>query len=166
MDDIHIEYSRPWHLREVDALEATSFTIPPELLASVTTSRRRLPGVRLVALKDDHVVGYLTGMWFFEPPPVRGCRSLYIMALAVDGRYQRRGIGRRLLTSTFERGGARGARSFHLHVQVENTGAIALYQSLNFEVRQRNANAYGPGLHCLLMVRPARVEDRGTAGAG
>jgi ribosomal protein S18 acetylase RimI-like enzyme len=70
-----------------------------------------------------------------------------------------------LLTTAFERAGARGATSYHLNVQVENTGAIALYRALGFELRDRLANVYGPGLDGLLMVRRAGSTNRSDDAA-
>jgi ribosomal protein S18 acetylase RimI-like enzyme len=165
MDGIRIEYARRAHRSEIAALEARSFTIPAKLLPSATRTRDREPGVCLVALEGDRVVGYLSGVWAYEPPMARDRRSLYIMALAVDEGHRRRGIGRRLLSATFERAEARGGRRFLLQVQEENAGAIALYQSVGFRITQRHENSYGPGLHGLSMWRPGRMEEGGESAA-
>jgi ribosomal protein S18 acetylase RimI-like enzyme len=166
MDVIRIEYSRRTHRSAIGELEASSFTIRPEMLVPVTHSRLSDMGVRLVALKHDRVVGYLAGTWRFDSPPVRRVRRLWIVALAVDAQYRRQGIGRRLLTAAFERAGARGARSFHLSVQVENTGAIALYESLGFEVRERQLGSYGVLRDGFWMIRTSADTDRGSASGG
>ena len=163
MVEIRIEYAHRIHSAEIDALEARSFTIRGELLETVTRSRRQEPGVRLVAISEGHVAGYLAGTWFHETPG-RRVRSLWVIALAVESRLRRRGIGRRLLAALFERGCARGAVRYHLLVQVENGGAIALYESLGFERHAQNPNVYGPGRHGLKMIREARPEDRRVAG--
>ena len=52
-------------------------------------------GVLLVAEVEECVVGFITG----EPL----ANAFHIFALAVDPNYGQRGIGRRLLLSTFER---------------------------------------------------------------
>ncbi len=165
MNDIWIEYARRAHHGEIAALEARSFTIPAELLPSATRNRELEPGVCLAALERAHVVGYLLGVWVYEPPVARDRRSLYIMALAVDEGYRRRGIGRWLLSATFERAKAPGGGRYLLQVQVENAGAIALYQSLGFRIAGRHENSYGPGLHGLSLARARRREEGGESPA-
>jgi ribosomal protein S18 acetylase RimI-like enzyme len=165
MDGIRIEYARRAHRGEIAALEARSFTIAAKLLPSATRTRDREPGVCLVALEGDRVVGYLSGAWAYEPPMARDRRSLYIIALAVDEGHRRRGIGRRLLSATFERAEARGGRRFLLQVQEENAGAIALYQSVGFRITQRHEDSYGPGRHGLSMAHPGRWEAGGEHAA-
>jgi ribosomal protein S18 acetylase RimI-like enzyme len=168
MNDIAIEYFRLKHIQEVAALETVSYSILPEPLVHEAMTGGRAWGMSLIAIEDKAIVGYLEGSWFFEPKACRGNRSLYIMAVAVDGRFRRRtqGIAERLLTGTFAHAVARGARSFHLRVQVENQSAIDLYQSLGFEVRVWLSDAYGPGEDGLLMVRATRIEDRPGAPPG
>ncbi len=159
MVQISIEYARRVHSAEIDALEARSFTIRGELLETVRRSRRQEPGVRLVAIAEGHVAGYLAGTWLFETPRQR-LRSLCVIALAVDKPFRRVGIGHRLLTTLFERGCARGALRYYLSVQVENAGAIALYEATGFMRRSHNPDSYGPGRDGITMVREARPEDR------
>jgi ribosomal protein S18 acetylase RimI-like enzyme len=160
---VHIEYALPVHEAQIAAIEARSFSIAGHMLDDVKKSRRRDAGVRLVAVDGSRIVGFVIGSWYFRAPwsdPDLRVRHLSINALAVDEPLRRCGIGRRLMTTLFERGGARGAESYCLMVQIENGGAIALYESLGFGQRQLARNAYGPGRNGLLMSRPARPEDR------
>jgi ribosomal protein S18 acetylase RimI-like enzyme len=156
MDVVCIEYLRASQVEEVHALEERAYSfVLPDSMRTATRLRKREGGVRLVAVSSEHVVGYVTGSWFWEPPVSRDARSLYIVALAVDEQHRRKGIARRLMGALFERAGARGARNYQLHVEVENRGAIALYESLGFKVLQQFANCYGPGQQGLSMVRSA-----------
>lgn len=161
---VYIEYARRVHSAEIAAIEARSFTISRSLLEDVARSRSRDSGVRLVAVDERRVVGFVTSSWLFVQPALwHGfrVRDLSINALAVDEPFRRRGIGCRLLTALLERGGARGAQGYLLMVQAENSGAITLYESLGFEFSDRAVDAYGQGLDGLVMKRPATPGDRG-----
>jgi [ribosomal protein S18]-alanine N-acetyltransferase len=160
---VRIEYASPAHEAQIAAIEARSFSIAGHMLEDVKKGRRRDAGVRLVALDESRIVGFVIGAWFFKvpwPDPALRLRHLSINALAVDAPFRRCGIGRRLMTTLFERAGARGADSYCLMVQVENMRAIALYDSLGFGRIELARDAYGPGLNGLVMSRRARPEDR------
>jgi ribosomal protein S18 acetylase RimI-like enzyme len=160
---LRIEYASRAHEARIAAIEAHSFTIAGHMLDVVRRRRCRDAGVRLVAIGEGGVVGYVIGGWYFKVPwrdPALRLRHISVNALAVDAPFRRSGIGRRLMTALFERAGARGADSYVLMVQAENVHAIALYESLGFERAQWAHNAYGGGRHGFLMSRQALPEDR------
>ena len=55
-----------------------------------------------------------------------------IVKVAVSGKYQRRGVGRRLLQGTMEKMREKGVRVFHLEVREGNQAAVGLYEKLGF----------------------------------
>ena len=55
-----------------------------------------------------------------------------IVKVAVSGKYQRRGVGRRLLQGTMEKMREKGVRVFHLEVRESNQAAVGLYEKLGF----------------------------------
>jgi len=73
--------------------------------------------------------------WFFQPVEnTDGTVDLYIIALAVDARFRRRGIGRLLFQQALGAAKLGGARSITLHVQTSNSDALDFYNKLGFEV--------------------------------
>ncbi|MBL8859213.1 MAG: GNAT family N-acetyltransferase [Planctomycetes bacterium] len=157
-----IEYAASRHAQSIAELEAHAFTINAEQLEEVKRSRARDPGVRLVAVAEQGVAGFVVGSWFVcaeasNPSLVR--RRLWINAVAVGTPFRRNGIGRRLMNALFERAEARGAHGYALMVQVENLAAIELYKSLGFKRSQLAQSAYGKGLHGLIMKRRVKQLD-------
>jgi len=74
--------------------------------------------IRLKAMADDQMVGFIAG----DPRPREGWG--WIATVAVDPRYQRRGIGRALLQACERRLKVPKAR---LTVRLSNYSAIAMY---------------------------------------
>ena len=55
-----------------------------------------------------------------------------IVKVAVSEKYQRRGVGHRLLEETIEKLREKGVRVFHLEVRKSNQAAVGLYEKLGF----------------------------------
>ena len=72
--------------------------------------------------RDRHNVGWMVA------------DELHINSLAVDEKWRRRGIARRLLQHVFHESVAAGARSATLEVRQSNTAGRALYERLGFAV--------------------------------
>ena len=99
-------FSEPWSLAEFDFLAADE--------------RSHQVGVWY----NERLVGY--AMALVED---LGC---HLINLAVEGPYQRRGWGRRLVRSLTALASARGAHSCHLEVRASNEAALHLYSGLGF----------------------------------
>jgi ribosomal protein S18 acetylase RimI-like enzyme len=92
---------------------------------------------RLVAIRDDVVVGYVAA-------ELQADGSLYVEYLGVEPTERGRGIGRLLISRAMQRGGAADAPYAHLNVRVPNVAARALYASLGF-VEERVVTPYRRG---------------------
>lgn len=80
--------------------------------------------IRLKAMADDQMVGFIAG----DPRPRDGWG--WIATVAVDPRYQRRGIGRALLHACERRLEVPKAR---LTVRLSNYSAIAMYEKHGYQ---------------------------------
>jgi len=83
---------------------------------------------RLYSLRaaDGRVVAYCACWMLLD--------ELHINSLAVDERWRRRGLARRLLVEVFREAAAAGARSATLEVRQSNQAARSLYEGLGFVV--------------------------------
>lgn len=78
-----------------------------------------------------------------------------IRTLAVDIKYRRKGIGSYLVHAILDVCMQNSIHELMLHVQVDNSDAIAFYQGLKFKVRER-IDFYYIGIHnphCFVMVQ-------------
>jgi [ribosomal protein S18]-alanine N-acetyltransferase len=96
------------------------------------------------------VVGYLC-LWEIG-------HEIHITNLAVHPEWRRRGVARRLLAAALAGGVARGVTLAFLEVRPSNTRALALYESLGFQViGRRNGYYFDTGEDALVME--ARLGD-------
>jgi ribosomal protein S18 acetylase RimI-like enzyme len=87
------------------------------------------------------------------PPAHRGFADL--VAIAVDSRHRRTGVGRALLTRVIASLEARGEPSLLvLTVADDNDVAIALFRSLGFEMIQGSLGRYAGGQTSRRMAKP------------
>jgi ribosomal protein S18 acetylase RimI-like enzyme len=91
----------------------------------------RTPGAVFVAARGgDRLLG---GVWAAVQGPDRAGEA-WIFFLWVDPSVRRQGLARRLVEATATRVREQGATDLALNVFGDNTGAIALYESLGFGV--------------------------------
>ena len=90
------------------------------------------------------IVGYLC-LWEIG-------HEIHITNLAVHPEWRRRGVARKLLGSALLEGVARGVTLAFLEVRPSNTRALALYESLGFQViGRRNGYYFDTGEDALVM---------------
>jgi diamine N-acetyltransferase len=82
---------------------------------------------RLVEL-DGHVVGFIMTFPFED----KGEPRLNLVRLLIDGRFQRRGIGRTVVEMLIDEAVHEGIVTLTLSVQPDNAPAIALYRATGF----------------------------------
>jgi ribosomal-protein-alanine N-acetyltransferase len=99
------------------------------------------------------IVGYLS-LWEIG-------HEIHITNLAVHPEWRRRGVARQLLGAALIEGVARGVTLAFLEVRPSNTRALALYESLGFQViGRRNGYYFDTGEDALVME--ARMGGDGT----
>jgi L-amino acid N-acyltransferase YncA len=111
---------------------AISFEAEPP---SVTEMARRITGTSsrypwLVAELDGAVAGYAYASAFRERAAYRWAVEVTVY---VDGSHHRRGIGRALYESLFERLAAQGFRMACGGITLPNPASVALHESVGFE---------------------------------
>lgn len=84
--------------------------------------------------KDGQVIGYI-GVWIMY-------EQAQITTVGVDERYQRQGIGHKLMAEAIAFALSQECEVMSLEVRVSNVQAIALYQSLGFEVQTIRKDYY------------------------
>lgn len=104
------------------------------------------------------VVGYLC-LWEIG-------HEIHITNLAVHPEWRRRAVGRRLLAGALAEGIARGVALAFLEVRTSNTRALALYESLGFQVIGRRTGYYFDTGEDALVMEARLGGDAAPAVAG
>jgi ribosomal-protein-alanine N-acetyltransferase len=122
------------HLRAVLQIEQQVYPRPWSF--GVFMSELNLRGSRhyVAARTSGRIAGY-AGLMF-------GYEESHVTNIAVDPRWQRHGIGTRLMVNLFCSSLARRARQMTLEVRVSNTAAQAMYRRFGFEVEGVRKNYY------------------------
>ncbi len=125
---------------EVVAIERASFPTP----WTETTYQRELTGnpaaYLFVAIRvnegmnSEAILGYI-GFWFIAD-------EIHISTIAVHPEHRRQGYGRWIMASALRKACDLGASMASLEVRESNHGAIALYESLGFQLRGRRPGYY------------------------
>jgi ribosomal protein S18 acetylase RimI-like enzyme len=84
----------------------------------------------LLALADQRPVGFVSGVEMTHPD--KGT-EMFLYELAVDERFRRQGIGRRLVRALAELAVSRGCYGMWVGVDSDNTAALATYRSAGAE---------------------------------
>lgn len=100
--------------------------------------------VRLKAVNNGEMIGFAA----CDPRPSQSIA--WISTIAVDPRYQRRGIGRALLRACEERAGQPRVK---LSVRVTNHGAIALYEKEGYRTVDVWGRYYSDNEDALVMEK-------------
>lgn len=100
--------------------------------------------IRLKAVEDEKMVGFVAG----DPRPRDGWG--WIATIAVDQRYQRRGIGTALLHECESRLGVPRAR---LTVRLSNGAAISLYEREGYQTIDIWKSYYNDGEDAMVMEK-------------
>jgi len=100
--------------------------------------------IRLKAVEADEMVGFIAG------DPRQSDGVAWISTIAVDPRFQRRGIGRALLQACETQ---LGFPVIKLSVRLSNYGAIALYEKEGYRTSDVWRGYYNDGEDGLVMVK-------------
>ena len=100
--------------------------------------------IRMKAVEDGQMVGFIAG----DPHPRDGWG--WIATIAVDPRYQRRGIGRALLHACEDKLGVPRAR---LTVRLSNQAAISMYEKEGYLTTDLWKAYYNDGEDAMVMEK-------------
>jgi [ribosomal protein S18]-alanine N-acetyltransferase len=114
-----------------------------------------LNGIRLKALADGRLVGFVAG----ERKPAEGCA--WIITIGVLPEYQRQGIGARLLA---ESEGLLNMPVIKLTVRESNQGAIALYRKYGYQPQYTVPRYYSGGENGVVMEKALNKTETGQHG--
>lgn len=143
---ILIRKFRPTDLSRVYEVECKSFKDPYDVFFLLNL-HELYPDTFLVAERNGVVVGYLIARLIG--------RKGHIIAIAVEPRYRRQGIGQALMESVTEILRAKGAEELFLEVRASNLDAIRFYEKLGFRQAQLIPRYYADGEDgVLLRKRP------------
>lgn len=108
------------------------------------------PGRFQQVLVDEtgKLVAYLFTAWQYL--------DLHVLKVATLPEVRRLGLARRLMRIAEAHCGAMEGESVTLEVRPSNTGAIALYKSMGYQVAGERAGYYTSGESALIMTRKAR----------
>jgi ribosomal-protein-alanine N-acetyltransferase len=112
------------HLKAVVAIEEQVFPTPWSLSLYLSELAMGSTRAYFVALSGTEVVGY-AGLML-------AVGEGHVTTIGVAPRWQRKGIGRRLLLELAHTARERGAEDLTLEVRLSNTGAQALYHQFGF----------------------------------
>lgn len=126
-------------LRDIDALLALeNACYPPHQAYSRAEYRYALATARAVNIAwcDDEIVGFV-GAFYHS-----GWRVGHVFTVNVHPKARGQGLGKRLMGECERELLERGMQRVILEVNVDNKGAIALYDACGYERRQRLADYY------------------------
>lgn len=124
---------------ELLSLETASFVTSDGLLTE-RAFRYHIKRSNLCLIARDEDSNQMTAYVLVLPHR----KSARIYSLAVAKKFQHRGIARAMLREVMDEICNRGIPVLKLEVRRENTGAIALYQSLGFHIQNIIQDYYGP----------------------
>jgi ribosomal-protein-alanine N-acetyltransferase len=113
--------------------------------------------VRLKAVENNEMIGFVGG----DPRPSQS--FAWIATIAVDPRYQRRGIGRLLLRACEEQIKLPRMR---LSVRISNHNAISLYENEGYQTVDVWGRYYSDNEDALVMEKKLRAGKRKLGNAG
>ena len=151
--NIVIRECRETELREVAEIERLCFRnpYPLQLLAML---RALYPELFLVAIVENHVVGYVSAV-------VRQEGVGHIVSLCVHPAYRRKGIGIALMEEIERRlRNIFGICKFRLEVRVSNAPAINLYRKLGYRIINRIEQYYHDGEDAYLMMKDVCSDNK------
>lgn len=113
-----------------------------------------MPEAFLVAEADGRHVGYImckTEFGFSNFKKLGFVKKGHMVSVAVLPEFRGKGVGRALVEEAVTGARIRSCDEFYLEVRCSNSGAIRLYDALNFESRNRLRSYYRDGEDAYLM---------------
>ena len=155
VSEVSIGRARYSDLDQLVALDARSFSQADryghrEWAGILNESLAAGPARIVVARSARRIVGAVVVVPEFES------MHASIMSIAVEHRYRRTGVARRLMYAALAQLSAH-IRTVSLEVRVENAGARALYERLGFRVGRKMRKYYADGAAALEYRAPIQI---------
>lgn len=122
---VQVRAAAPHEVGEILAVDAAAFEPFWRVNAAIIRQGLQPAAALLVAVQEEHVVGYLLAHTWR--------RAAYVSRLGVLPSWQQQGIGRRLLCEALAMLARDGVREVRLNTQQDNHQARRLYEQLGFE---------------------------------
>ena len=113
----------------IEAVDSAAFEPAWQLNQASLVKTYHLSAWHSVAILEGEIVGYQMSTTAFD--------SAHLARLAVDPRWQRRGVGHGLVQDMLETFSAIGVKSFSVNTQASNVHSLSLYHSFCFEREDR-----------------------------
>ena len=133
IDHVVIKKMEPSHIEKVSFLEKAIFSQPWSNQGFLEALSRK-DTIFLIAEAEGEVIGY-GGMYC-------AADEGEITNVAIEEKFRKNGIGRKLLKELLEESEKEGIRQVFLEVRVSNESALCLYQSMGFEIAGVRKNFY------------------------
>lgn len=117
-------------LSAVEAIDIAAFDPAWQLNRASLVKTYHRSSWHSIAILDGEVVGYQMSTSLFD--------TAHLARLAVDPRWQGKGVGHRLVEDMLETFSAIGVSTFSVNTQASNIRSLSLYQSLGFEREDRD----------------------------
>jgi ribosomal-protein-alanine N-acetyltransferase len=95
--------------------------------------------ISLVAIEDGRIVGFIIGAIYVERKALGG----HVLTIDVLPRYQRKGVGLRLMQAIERIFVEKDVKTCHLEVREDNLKALGLYEKVGYEKTRRLKSYYG-----------------------
>jgi ribosomal-protein-alanine N-acetyltransferase len=130
-------------------LDKVYFPYSPWSVAQFKEEFAGIPSTRFfeLAISDNQIVGY-AGVIVPGPDTVADILTVTV----IDG-FRRQGIAKRLIADIERYCQSKGSSAIMLEVATDNTGAIALYESLGFSQISKRSNYYGSKKDAFVMQK-------------
>lgn len=116
---------------------------------------RELPEAFIIAELDGKIVGYIMCKIEFGFSNFRKLgfvKKGHVVSVAVLDEHRNKGVGKALMLEGINGVMHRKGDEIYLEVRVSNTGAIKMYEKLNFEIKSRLRSYYRDGEDAYLMA--------------
>lgn len=136
---ITIETASMRHMDRLYEIERECFKDEAFSRQQITNLLKEYNSISLVAIENDNIAGFIIA----EMSARRSALDGHVLTIDVSPKYQRRGIGLKLLQEIEKIFMEKGIRTCHLEVREDNVEALRLYEKTGYERIGRLKNYYG-----------------------
>ena len=147
-------------LSTIFALDEVCFEPPFRFSARAMKQFAEARNALTVIAETD--TGEIPGFCIAHVERARRGLAAYVVTLDVAPQYRRHGLARQMVECIERQSVEAGCDAMELHVSVENTGAIAFYETRGYERSHLVKSFYGLGRHAYVYRKALAGEARKT----